>query len=113
MQKFQIMWNKISKELKELRQECVNYLTEQLNKPEHKDGISCEPDGGGSVCVTYDGGRHPEYDSNPYSTVKGVYLKDGKIMLDTEDYDEYSIDRIDTVELLSVCDFIEDYCLEK
>ena len=32
-------------------------------------------------------------------------------MLDTEDCDEYSIDRIDTVELLGVCDFIEEFCL--
>lgn len=111
MKKFQIRWDKISKELALLRDDCIAYLTEELNKEENKNGISCEPDGGGSVCVTYDGGRHPEYDSNPYSTVKGVYLKDGKIMLDTEDCDEYSIDRIDTVELLGVCDFIEEYCL--
>ncbi len=111
MKKFQIMWDKISDELTELRKECIDYLTEQLNKEENKNGISLETDNGDSVCVTYDGGRHPEYDTNAYSIVKGVYLKDGKIMLDTEDCDEYSIDRIDTVELLSVCDFIEDFCL--
>lgn len=112
MQKFQIMWNKISKELKELRQECVNYLMEQLNKPEHKDGISCEIEDGTSVCVTYDGGNHPEYASNAFSTVKGVYLKNGEIVLDTEDCSEYYIDDVCTTELLGVCDFIEDYCLE-
>lgn len=111
MKKFQIRWDKISKELALLRDDCIAYLTEELNKEENKNGISCVPDGGGGVCVTYDGGRHPEYDSNPYSTVYSVFLKDGKIMLETEDCDEYEIDRIDTIELLGVCDFIENFCI--
>ena len=114
MTKMQIMWNKISAELTELKEECVKYLTDLLSKPEYKDGISCEPDCGTSVCVTYDGGNHPERYANPFSTVKGVYMKNGNIYLDTEDCDEYHIDRIcDIIELYGVCEFIEDYCLEK
>lgn len=111
MKKFQVMWNKISAELKELRKECINYLTEELNKPEHKNGISCETEDGCSVCVTYDGGNHPEYASNAFSTVKGVYMKNGEICLDTEDCGEYYIDNVCTTELLGVCDFIEEYCV--
>lgn len=111
MKKFQIRWDKISKQLALLREDCIAYLTEELNKEGNKNGISCESDDGCDVCVTYDGGRHPEYDSNPYSTVNAVYLKDGKIMLDTEDCDEYDIERIDTVDLFNVCNFIEDCCL--
>lgn len=44
--------------------------------------------------VTYDGGVHPEYGTNAFSTVSAVYLdKDGNVRLDTEDDDEYSITR--------------------
>ena len=111
MRSFQIKWQEISEELNDLREDCIGYLTEKLNEPEHKDGISTEPEDGSSVTVTYDGGKHPEYNSTAFSTVKGVYKKNDSIMLDTEDDDEYPISRISTIELFGVCDFIEDYCL--
>jgi len=61
----------------------------------------------GSVCVTYDGGRHPEYASNAYSEVYGAFIKDNRIYLDCEDSDEYDIDRIWNVdELTDVLDFL-------
>lgn len=110
MKKFQIRWDKISKELELLREDCITYLTEELSKEENKNGISCDTDDGNMVCVTYDGGTHPER-GNPFSLVYSVFLKDGKIMLETDDCDEYDIDRIDAVDLLGVCDFIEEFCL--
>ena len=39
-------------------------------------------------------------------------MKNGEICLDTEDCGEYYIDDVSTTELLGVCDFIEDYCIE-
>ena len=110
MKKFQIRWDKISKELALLREDCIAYLTEELNTEENKNGISCETDGGNMVSVTYDGGSNPDC-GNPFSLVYEVYLKDGKIMLNTDECDEYDIDRIDTIDLLGVCDFIETFCL--
>ena len=71
-----------------------------------------EPIGGDSLCVTYDGGHHPEYASNAFDMVKGVYLKyhEGRkqmlIMLDTEDDDEYYIGNIDWREIYSVALFL-------
>ena len=60
----------------------------------------------GCICCTYDGGNHPEYASNAFSTVNIVYLKDNEILLDTEDAIGYSIDNISTQELYGICEFI-------
>lgn len=113
MKKFQETWEQISPLLTQIHQECIDYLTELLSKEEYKNGISCETEDGSSTCVTYDGGNHPEYASNAFSTVKGVFMKDGRIYLSTEDCDEYPIDRIETLEIVGVCDFIEDYCISR
>ena len=58
------------------------------------------------VCVTYDGGNHPEYAANPYSQVYGIFLneKDNEIYLNIEDADEYCLDRVDSVlEVYNIC----------
>lgn len=48
-----------------------------------------------SVCVTYDGGNHPEYASNAFAYVMGVARdKDGNIGLILDEDDFYSLDRI-------------------
>lgn len=57
-------------------------------------------------CVTYDGGRHPEYNANPFSTVYSVRLENGEILLDTEDCDEYPIKHLDKMEAISVADSV-------
>ena len=59
-----------------------------------------------SFCVSYDGGDHPEYDSNCFSEVRSVYIKDGEIYLDTEDCDEYSIKRVSDREIIEMCLYI-------
>lgn len=52
--------------------------------------------------VAYDGGRHPEYDSNAFSTVYGFGRdKNGKLYLIIEDSDEYGVDRCDSNEFVS------------
>ena len=52
--------------------------------------------------VVYNGGNHPEYDSNAYSNVECVYLKDGEVYLDIEDASGYNIDRINAESLFDV-----------
>jgi len=65
-----------------------------------------EPFGGMNVFVTYDGGRHPEYAANPYSIVKSVYMKDGKLYVDCEDCDEFSFDRLEWGDIIDIADYI-------
>ena len=52
--------------------------------------------------VVYNGGNHPEYDSNAYSNVECVYLKDGEVYLDIEDASEYNIDNINAEALFYI-----------
>ena len=110
------LWGQITPMLKNVEGECLAYIKGELEKAEDnyisfldEDG---EPIGGDMVCVTYDGGRHPEYASNAFDMVKGVYLKrhEGRnetlIMLDTEDDDEYYIGNIEVGEIYGVALFL-------
>ena len=63
-----------------------------------------------SVCVTYDGGNHPEY-ANPYSLVNALYDKDGKIAIDCEDCYEYYFDSVTTDEIKAIADFLLGNCV--
>ena len=62
------------------------------------------------VSVTYDGGNHPEY-ANPYSLVNALYDKDGKIVIDCEDCDEYYFDSVTTDEIKAIADFLLGNCV--
>ena len=59
-----------------------------------------------NICCTYDGGNHPEYDANPYSTINTIKYEDGNIFLDTEDVDEYDISYIPTDEVISIAEYL-------
>jgi hypothetical protein len=63
----------------------------------------------GYPTIAYDGGRHPEYASNLYSTVNGFSLVNGKIVFDIEDCSSYSEDRVTTTELTELCDYLIEY----
>lgn len=112
MERANQIWSQMQPMFRELKEKCLSYLREQLEKVDGQyisfvddEG---EPIGSNSVCVTYDGGRHPEYASNAFSMVNGVYLKyhEGRketlIMLDTEDDDEYYIGNIEVGEIYGV-----------
>lgn len=59
-------------------------------------------------CVTYDGGRHPEYDANPYSMIQRIYLENGKIYLDTSDAEGLAFDDLDILDKKTVADCVAD-----
>lgn len=105
--KFQKIGEQVSDLMRPLRKECVKFLKKKLKDNGKIDLIEIEDDCG-IVCVTYDGGRHPEYATNAFSTVLSVFKKDNEIYFETADCDEYSIDRIDAMELYGVCDFIAE-----
>ena len=97
---------------REIREKSLKYL--QMTLEEHGGSINFDDyDTDEFVSVSYDGGNHPEYASNCFSTVNAVYLKDGEIYLDTEDCSMYSIDDINWDEVLDVAHFIWEKILKE
>ena len=91
---------------KELRIECIGYLTDLLRSKGGSVEFNCADY---PFCVAYDGGNHPEYATNLYSTVYGASLNDkGIIEFETEDCDEYNVDRVSTMELWTIVHDIID-----
>ena len=107
---FEKTFEKVAELNKQLREECCDYLRETLKKIGNRIDLRSEEEDYDTVCVTYDGGNHPEYATNPYSQVYGVFFNeaDNKIYLETEDCDEYGLDRVDSVmEVYYVCLFVQ------
>lgn len=108
MEKFEKTAKKLLKILPQLRQECVEFLKNKLKENNNKlSWNSFEISEYVSVC--YDGGNHPEYASNVFSSVEGVFIDDDEIYLNIEDDDKYSIDNVNTKELLDVCSYIVEH----
>ena len=106
---FEKTFEKVAELNKQLREECCDYLRKVLK--ENGNRIDLQSEDYDIVCVTYDGGNHPEYAANPYSQVYSVFFneEDNKIYLETEDCDEYCIDRVDSVmEVYDGCSFVRN-----
>lgn len=95
----------ITPTISEVRKESIEYLREVAKKNNGYFDLM-QYDDFGSICVTYDGGSHPEYASNAFSTVQAVKLDGDKLVLETEDTDWYDTGNIETFELYGVADFI-------
>lgn len=108
MEKFEKTAKKLLEILPQLRKECVEFLKNKLRENNNKLSWNSY-EIGGYVSVCYDGGNHPEYASNVFSSVEGVFIDDDKIYLNIEDDDKYSIDNVNTGELLDVCSYIVEH----
>lgn len=108
MEKFEKTAIKLLNILPQLRAECVEFLTNKLRENNNKLSWNC-CEIGEYVCVCYNGGNHPEYASNVFSSVEGVFIEDNNIYFHIEDDDKYSIEDINTMELLDVCTYIVEY----
>ena len=60
----------------------------------------------GSLCITYDGGNHPEYAATPYAEVKSLSLVDGEIKVETDHGDMYE-DSIGLSDYLDIIQYLE------
>ena len=100
-------WSRLSAKL---RNSCMEYIKTILaNNDNAINWKSIElPE---YVSVSYDGGNHPEYASNLYSTVYGIEWAGNveEIVLDTEDSSDYPLSSVTTEELYNLCDFINVY----
>ena len=108
---FENTFEKVAELNKQLREECCDYLRKVLKENGNSIDLQSEEEDDDIVCVTYDGGNHPEYAANPYSQVYSVFFneEDNKIYLETEDCDEYCIDRVDSVmEVYDVCSLVRN-----
>ena len=93
---------------REIREKSEKYL--QMVLAEHGGSIDFDDyDPDEFVSVPYDGGNHPEYASNCFSTVNGVFIhkKDGDICLNTEDCSEYPISDLNWDDVYNVAYHIE------
>lgn len=65
------------------------------------------------VSVPYDGGNHPEYASDCFSTVNGVFFdRDGDIALNIEDCENYPIENINWDDVYNVAEYINNEILK-
>ena len=113
MKKYEKISDEFFKLSIELSQECTKYLTKILKKrKDHKIKFTGLKDCSYTPTVVYDGGNHPEYASNAFSTVWSVYLDiNDDICFETEDTPDYPIDYITTEELYDICSFIDEHKL--
>ena len=113
MKKFQKTMETICPLLFQLNKECVEFLNEALADNPTIDLADYEEDGGMPVCVSYDGGNHPEYASNVFSQVLLVKKNEqGDIVLETEDA-EILFDNVSAMEGYGVCEVVLDWLFEQ
>lgn len=102
----------------EARKNCADYLKWAVKKYGKKDTdangkitftleFDTEYDAQ-NITIAYDGGNHPEYASNCFSSVYAVTLCLDDITFYIEDSTEYDIDRVETADLLTICEAIKD-----
>lgn len=98
---------------KKIREKSEKYL--QMVLAEHGGSIDFDDyDPDEFVSVPYDGGNHPEYASNCFSTVNGVFTdKKGRIYLNIEDCSKYSLTDVDWDDVYNVAYHIEHNILNK
>ena len=99
---FEVTLDKWKKANTELDQECEKYIKSQLEVLPNNEIVIDYDNCTYIPSVVYDGGRHSGYDSNAFSNVECVYLKDGNVYLDIEDASGYNIDRINAKSLFDV-----------
>ena len=95
----------ITPTINEIRKESIEYLREVAKEKNGYFDLT-QYDDFGSICVTYEGGNHPEYASNAFSAVRSVWLDGDKLVLETDDTDWYDTGNIETFELYGVASFI-------
>lgn len=85
-----------------LREECIDYLEDVIESI--GKSIDFDVDDYDTPTISW----HPKYAQNQYSSVKSVYIKDGKMYISTEDDSEYSIDCVDTSDLYDIASAVND-----
>lgn len=113
--KFNQAFDEFINKKKNIREICLDILKDICNRRVDKkislenlkeyldENNECYP------VISYDGGNHPEYATNMYSTVDGFRLENDTVIFDIEDSSDYSDDRVMTDDLIDLCDVIIRY----
>ena len=98
----------------ELRKECSKHLRKVLKTQPAKRVLIDEEEIDNYeldvLTIAYDGGNHPEYDSNLFSRVESVELVDNEIYIHTED-GVMSEHYISVYDLFNVCEYVDNLIL--
>lgn len=103
MEKFQETFNKWCDVNRQLATDCKEYIKGTLNKLPNKEVVFDV-----FLAINYYG-NHPEYDSNCFSRVECVYVKNGNIYVNTEDCSGYALENICAEEMVRVAESIQAY----
>ena len=95
---------------KKARLAAVNYIEGVLSNVGGRIEFDTEQDDE-YFSVTYNGGTHPEYDSNICSVCYAVYLKDDEIKLSIEETDEYDEGDVTTNDIIAVADAVKAHVI--
>lgn len=110
--KFLETGKKFSNIVTQLKKECIEYLIEVTKKYGY---IEFDQVAGEYICVGYDGGSHPEYASNLFSTVYSVGYDDEKdeLVVNIEDCDGYKTDYMTASEVYTIALAVYDKMTDK
>ena len=90
-----------------LKKICDRTETKEISLDKFKNYLRdvgyCDP------TIVYDGGNHPEYVTNVFSTVDGFYVKNEIVIFDIEDDPQYDESRVNTVDIIELCEMIIEY----
>ena len=100
MEKFQETFNKWCDVNRQLARDCKEYIKDKLNKLPNKEVVF---DDETFITINYYG-NYPQYDSNCFSRVECVYVKNGKIYVSTEDCSGYDIENLNAEETYLVAE---------
>jgi hypothetical protein len=105
--KFEILADEYFEIGRKMRRAAIAWLKVQLKKIPSMDFTYLDY----QVSCCYNGGAHPEYASDCFSMIEGVYIENGKIYLHIEDCDSYEIEELSTDEVFDLCDYVKNVYL--
>lgn len=105
--KFEILADEYFALGKKMRSAALSWLKARLKKIPIID-FSCMDY---RISCNYNGGNHPEYASDCFSTIEGVSLECGNVYLQIEDCPKYDIDELSNDEVYELCDYIKNVYL--
>jgi hypothetical protein len=90
-----------------LKKICDRTETKEISLDKFKNYLRdegyCDP------TIVYDGGNHPEYATNVFSTVDGFRIENEIVIFDIEDDPHYDESRVNTVDIIELCEMIIEY----
>ena len=90
-----------------LKKICDRTETKEISLDKFKNYLRdegyCDP------TIIYDGGHHPEYATNAFSTIDGFYIKNEIVIFDIEDDSQYDESRVITDDIINLCELIVKY----